>query len=239
MYATVPATHTQERVYRVYRFTDLPADIQSAILEKDAEGSDYDFFNEMTQDNIDCDINCNDYVQSEILPAYMTLRTRSKPHSSYRDSFATENDVRYTSDSYGRFDVEFDADVDTCRFLRAHKLAGKYRTLYNAAKDGNAVAHIIETERGGWRDIAKSEAGIDLDCYASERINNQALAVEALLQAEYETLCKKIASHFETMANYYGSEEWYRDERTEGILSDILYFIDGREVPEDIANFAR
>lgn len=225
-----------QRVYRVYRFTDLPVETQERILAQDAENPPCDLFNELIQDDISCDINCNDFLQSEILPAYMTLHTRSRPNSTSRSK--PENDVRYTSDGY-RYDVEFDADVDMCQFLRAHKLGSKYRTLYNAAKDGCIDGSILERNSNGWRDINRSYATVEgaWDWHDEDRtvhLEAQAVAAEELLQTEYEIICGKIESHFQTIAEYYGSDAWYRDERTEGVLSEILYFFDGTEVPEDI-----
>jgi len=72
------------------------------------------------------------------------------------------------------------ADIDLAAFMKHAKIAGKYRTIYNAAKNGNAWAELDYTHTGCSNGYSSIDVNINIDNY-SEKIGNQLFELDRLL----------------------------------------------------------
>lgn len=115
-------------------------------------------------------------------------------------------EIRYSGFYHQGSYALFIGDVDLAEWMRSQKIAGKYRTLYNAATAGEIRARIIPA----YRDSAQT----DIELYGSpatpeaeQRLYAQANAVEELLEEWRSDKSHEIYKALRDEYEYLTSEE--------------------------------
>lgn len=138
-------------------------------------------------------------------------------------------DVRWTDRGWANFDAAFEAWVDLETFMKAHKLAGKYRALFNVAREQNAEmtvdwagCKIYEGAGDSFRQRAAEIRlyGWQLDEARDKLVNEQAAVVEGVLDGVLRGLRDEFASALNEELDYQNSDG-YVTEYLEGSSYDF------------------
>lgn len=126
-------------------------------------------------------------------------------------------------------DLAFPARVDVAAFLKAHNLAGKYRSLYNAALGYDVSGEVsLDHARYG---IPRGEVEIVYNgCTYNETRDalrdSQAAIVQDIAQSAYDALCVEWIASIDRSVEDHFSDERIREELTE-FYAHILFREDG------------
>lgn len=125
-------------------------------------------------------------------------------------------------------DLAFSASIDVAEFLRSQKLAGKYRSLYNAAIGFDVSGEVTLRHRYG---VPRGEVEIVYNgcTYNPARDNlrdEQASTVQDLAQSAYDTLCSDWVKSIDDAIYHHFSDENIREELS-GFREDVLFREDG------------
>jgi len=250
----LPGKITRDRAIQVFAFDELPADVQDRMIAKRMARADYEHFADMLREDHVLDLE-NYWIPEHLAPNGFEVQSRYWQNSNgYRGS----EPLIFWECQYS-YDVFFSAHVDLETYLLKHKLGNRFRALLLAWRRGDINGATVGTDsdrRSPAAEItlaypadltfsAVKTSEVDFYTYQErepvyrtvyvpdseqwQRLETQAAALERHLLETYESLTRDIESSFQKQAEYYGSEEYYRDELTE-IDADILYDISGTPI---------
>lgn len=217
-YAHIPAAHTPERFYPVFHFTDLPADVQDAVIERDQENPPYDLFAMLLIDNFDLEVS--EYFVPKMKEVGITVDTHDV--RTMGGKVRTEPSVYWSTEPC---EVTWEGSVCAERFLETTDTT-RYSNIPNLLSHDPCIR--LETERNG-------KQSVEIDWYAYQENENietflqDIETLEADILETYRNLSQEMTDTLRRNYEYLGSDSWYRDEHTEGNLSEALYLIDGTE----------
>lgn len=126
-------------------------------------------------------------------------------------------DVSYEDRSWAFFTVTIEAIIDLAAFMKANKLANRYRALYNVATEKNPDVGIDNAYRltghGSGNTVYGQEARIEFSGYndPSATVQGQAAAVEELIDATIQQMERELAQSFNEELEYCYSDEVIAD----------------------------
>jgi hypothetical protein len=226
----VPGSVSQSRSYNVFRFDELPEYVQDDIIEK--QEPDYDWIGEITRDTIACDIEWH-YPEAFFLPGVTVKRVTETYNCASGTCKRTKNDIDWTTDSYDNVSVTFAADVDTCQ-LPAY-VFGNF-PIVERNKEYIDIAFCHESRYGNDAVLVDFVGDIPEDEEISIRFETELERFRDWLEENiYNDIKGRIETAIQETVEYYQSSEYFRDSFEN---SETLYFIDGSEVPYEIASLA-
>lgn len=217
-YVTIPATHTQTRVYPVFHFWNLPDSVQEAIIERDKENPPYDLFAMLLIDDFDLDIS--EHFVPKLKEYGITVDTHDV--RTMGGKTRQEPSVFWETEPIR---VWFEGAVNAETFLSITDIS-RYSDI-GAMLTADPYIR-LETERHGRQSVDITFYNVT-DSEKRERLERDFETLEQDILETYRNLTREMTDSLRSQYDYLGSDSWYRDERLEGNKSETLYLIDGTE----------
>lgn len=213
----------------LYAFDELTEDAQERAIEqwRSHTANWFDFSDiEMATDE--------DYWSEEKLePLGFTLSSRSVSYGSGKSR--NEAEIYWSTNPDW---LVFAATIDVPIFMRAMKMAGKYRALYVAATRGDIDASVSINGRGDHGTIEAEYTGVHpgysryidgqwvSDSPRMQRIEAQLSILEDALEDAYSDLCGEWIRSIVADIDYQYSDEYIR-ESLENCYTEAMFCEDG------------
>lgn len=195
----------ETKTITLYKFSELSAEVQQKVIDENRSiNVDNDFWDDWIKEDAIARLSLLGYSDVEIL---------------YSGFYSQGDGACFTG------------KANLVEWLKAHKLANKYRALYQYCKDLGGevvisnVGHYVH-ENSMSLEESYSLSSIEDDRYNSEKLNSQVTEVMALLETETVEQAKEI---YKKLENTYSN--LMSDEEVRGTLEDTdednQFLIDG------------
>jgi hypothetical protein len=112
----------------------------------------------------------------------------------------------YASWGYPEYHLSIGYVVDIPAFMRAHKIAGKYRALYNAAQEGWITADVSQSRYGG----EYNSLQFDSDYWDTPNTTQLDTLVN-LLETDMQSRIDTLSGYLKADCEFHASEEYIRE----------------------------
>lgn len=212
----------------LYAFSELGPDAQETAIEN------WRNYRDCTWDSNDADMvtDAEGWQEYKLAPFGISINTHTIP--LHGGGTRQEPEVWWSDPFSQGASLDFPFTVDVPQFMRAAKLAGKYRSLYDAAcagdigvscdtrhYSGSRVRYSVELEYTGTRDTGTWSAPNSW----YQRMETQLLAVQDAIQETYDDIRRDWLRAIADELLDQSSDERIREELTE--------FYDHLEFTED------
>jgi hypothetical protein len=183
----------------VYQFDELSDRARERVIEQLTE--DY----VQTQDTIECLIDPDTAEYPDwLLPTYHDVRLHGGGTRRKVD--------HYASWGYPEYHLSIGYVVDIPGFMRAHKIAAKYRALYNAATEGYVTARVTQPSGYSASRYHAQYDYLDLDAdYWATPNQSQIDALADLLEQDMNDRIERLSGYLRDDCEYHASEEYIRE----------------------------